>query len=403
MKKITKFQIFRLIIQFMFLIFLPGLYVIVFNNIVTSFQAITAGNATFFGLAQTIIIILSTIVIGRFFCGWVCAFGTYNDIVYTLFNKIFRVTRIKVSKNMDKGLKLLKYIILIFLLIFVSTKILNVDKISPWGAFANITDPTNLFSTYLIGFLILIVITIFGIFIERFFCRYLCPLGAIFKIFPKMRVFKIEKLTNNCGSCKACSNECSMGIDLSTSDTIKNGECIQCFKCIEICPRKNCKATVAINVVDKTAVAAIAVGTLTGALIINNNIQNSKTKILADNIATTIDVQNNVPSTSDTSIVTPAPVVKKTKYNDGEYTASAVGYRPGLNVIVIIKNDKITKISIGKNNETPDFASIPFVKIPAAIINSQSTSVDTISGATYTSRGIINAVDDALKKATVIN
>lgn len=87
------------------------------------------------------------------------------------------------------------------------------------------------------------------------------------------------------------------------------------------------------------------------------------------------------------------------QYKDGVYTGEAVGYAPGLQVEVTIASSKIAAIKITKHNETPGFYERAFQVVPQAIIESQSTKVDTISRATYSCVGIMNAVSDALADA----
>ena len=93
------------------------------------------------------------------------------------------------------------------------------------------------------AFLILVFIIIGAIFIERFFCKYLCPLGAIFAITSKLRLFKIDKPSAKCGKCRVCTNNCPMGIKLYKNEKVNNGECINCLRCTEVCPRKNAQAS----------------------------------------------------------------------------------------------------------------------------------------------------------------
>jgi uncharacterized protein with FMN-binding domain len=89
-----------------------------------------------------------------------------------------------------------------------------------------------------------------------------------------------------------------------------------------------------------------------------------------------------------------------TKYKDGVYTASARGYGPNLTVEVTISYDQITDIQIVSHNErNARYYAYPMQAIPQAIISSQSTDVDAVSGATRTSDGIMNAVDAALAQA----
>ncbi len=88
-------------------------------------------------------------------------------------------------------------------------------------------------------------------------------------------------------------------------------------------------------------------------------------------------------------------------FADGTYEGSAKGYGGKITVSVIIKDGKIASIAILNNNETPAFLSKAKTKVISEILTNQSTNVDTVSGATYSSVGIINAVRNALSKAVV--
>lgn len=121
---------------------------------------------------------------------------------------------------------------------------------------------------------------------------------------------------------------------------------------------------------------------------------------------TTAPTQSPTPTPDNSQPVTtetPAPVeptAGQTRYNDGTYTGTADGYRPGLVVEIVIKNDTIVSVTVIDHNEKNErFWGYPVEAVPQWIIEAQSTDVDTVSGATYTSRGIKNAVDDALSKA----
>lgn len=83
-------------------------------------------------------------------------------------------------------------------------------------------------------------------------------------------------------------------------------------------------------------------------------------------------------------------------YSDGTYEGTANGYSNNLKVQVEVSGGKISDIEILSHNETPGFCEKAFKQVPASIIQKQSTDVDTVSGATYTSKGIINAVNNAL-------
>lgn len=89
------------------------------------------------------------------------------------------------------------------------------------------------------------------------------------------------------------------------------------------------------------------------------------------------------------------------QYTDGTYEGTASGYSSGLKVQVTISNGKISDVQVVSHNETPGFCERAIETVPAEIVSAQSTNVDTVSGATYTSVGIINAVNSALSNAQV--
>jgi NosR/NirI family transcriptional regulator, nitrous oxide reductase regulator len=389
MKKISKLQIGRMLVQLVFLVLLPGLFTITFSEIKQVYTAIISRSFNFASawpsLIEVLILIPLTIIVGRFFCGWICAFGTFNDILYMISKRVFN-TKYRVSEKIDSALKYLKYVILVFIVAVIWTSGSTIfNSSSPWDAFAQLTDFKEAISTYAIGFTLLVLITAGSMLIERFFCRYLCPLGAIFAITSKIRIFHIDKPKDKCGACRICTNNCPMGIQLYKDDKVKSSECINCMKCVSVCPRKNTQATIAgehINPAMGSAAAIAAFAGMYGALIMVAPVTDSK-------LASADTVKNSI-----------AQAAPQETYKDGTYTGTGRGYRPGLQVEVTIEDSKITDIEIGSNNETPRYTTRPFNTIPQEIIESQSTDVDTVSGATRTSNGIIAAVEDALNQAS---
>lgn len=381
----------RLITQLVFLVLLPGLFTITFSEIKQIYTMLLKGNFNYStawpGLIEVLILIPLTMLVGRFFCGWICAFGTFNDILYMISKKLFK-TKYRVSEKVDSALKYLKYVILAFIVAVVWTSGTTIFKSSnPWDAFAQLTDFSEAVNTYAIGCIILTFIAAGSMLIERFFCRYLCPLGAIFAITSKIRIFDIDKPRDKCGACRICTNNCSMGIQLYKDDKVRSGECINCMKCVTVCPRKNTQATIAGEHINPALGSAAAIAAFAGMYGAINMLAPGADSNLA----------NASAGTAQNSIVTASP---QETYKDGTYTGTGRGYRPGLQVEVTIEDSKITDVEIGSNNETPRYTTRPFNTIPKEIIQSQSTDVDTVSGATRTSNGIIAAVQDALNQAS---
>lgn len=388
--KISKLQIIRHITQIIFLIFIPDLFTLIFSQIKQIYLMISSGNfSTTYGFKQlltAIIIIPLTILLGRFFCGWLCTFGAVNDFIYIVSRRLFKI-KFKISEQIDSKLKYLKYIILVFIALFIWTGTSNsFDSYSPWTAFAYLDNPNEAILKYTGGFTFLVLIAIGAIFIERFFCRYLCPLGAVYSIVSKIRIFKISKPREKCGNCRLCTNNCSMGIKLYEVDKVSSGECINCLKCIDTCPRKNTQATIFNEKVNPLLPSAVAIAAFTGLNSLGSTIMKNNTEGSVQN-SSTISVNNNKP--------------QQNEYKDGTYTGSAYGKNSDIKVSVTVKSGKISNIEILSSNESK--GKQVFDVVPKAIIDNQSTKVDAVSGATLTSKAVMEAVNNALNEAKVGN
>ncbi len=174
-------------------------------------------------------------IVGRIFCGWICALGTIQDIP-----KFFVKKKFIVPEKLDKVLSNLKYLVLI-IIIFLTWKTakLVIDPYDPFAAYTHIPAGfESLLADYSIGFGSLVLMFIVSFFYERLFCKYLCPLGAIYAIVGKISPFKIKRNKSTCIDCKKCTNVCPAHIKVSELDEVKPVECYSCMKCVSTCPTK---------------------------------------------------------------------------------------------------------------------------------------------------------------------
>ena len=232
-----------------------------------------------------------------------------------------------------------------------------------------------------VGFILFILIAIASMFIERFFCRYLCPLGAVFAIISKLKITKIQKIKAKCGNCRICTNNCAMGIPLYKYDIIKNGECINCMQCITSCPKKNVTFTVCGDDVRPLVTGVVAVSVMTGFYY-------------AGNLVVDATVLNNMLIEQQLS-----QSIISNLYKDGIYKGSGTGFRGSTTTVsVVVKNGKITDITTLSCQDDKKFYDKAFNTVIGEIIYTQSTSVDAVLGATFSSNGIMEAVENALSK-----
>lgn len=380
-KKTSFFQIARHCVQAVAFILFPGLFITTFSSIKELVVTIASGSFTVSSMASQIVLVaavlLITMLMGRFFCGFLCSFGAMGDLFRFIGSKL-GIRRAPITEKTDKGLKMIKYVLLIAIVVFVwflKLPVLDGNN-DPWTVFGRITylKGPDFAAMLSIGGVLLIAIMIGSLFIERFFCRYLCPLGAVFAATSGIRLFRIRKPRRNCGNCAACTRVCAMGIPLYQDDVISSGECIDCFKCKDICPRENISANPA------PAIAAVAAASaITGFYYVGN---------LAGSLST------------GSSAYATSTVADQGPYTDGTFTGSASGYHGTTKVQVTVANGYITNITILSYGDDEQFFSKAKTTIINEIIAAQDTNVSTVSGATFSSKGIIGAVENALSGTT---
>jgi len=167
------------------------------------------------------------LIAGRGFCGWFCPFGTLNDLLS------FRKVRVRASFSYSK------YAVLIGTLIaawaFTDTMFCKLCPAASIEAsipylflgVAKVNAPFLLHMGTLAGTLLGMVL------IARFWCRYLCPMGAILSLFNRVSLLRVRLEANRCTGCGICSSSCPMGIDPHVEHD--NHNCIKCGECVEAC------------------------------------------------------------------------------------------------------------------------------------------------------------------------
>jgi polyferredoxin len=180
-----------------------------------------------------------TLLFGPVFCGWICPFGTVEEFVGKIGRKIFKKRYNNfIPFKLDKLLKYLRYVILLLVVILTATSgKLLFSNVDPYFALFNIwsSEVTRL------SLLVLGLILIGSLFVERPWCKYLCPFGALLGIFNFFRIVKLKRNEKTCINCKVCDRVCPMNIDISTSKVITDHQCISCLLCTDemACPVSN--------------------------------------------------------------------------------------------------------------------------------------------------------------------
>lgn len=194
-------------------------------------------------------ILLFCVLLGRVVCGFICPVGFLQDILY-----LIPLPKLKPLKRVDSGFRYLKYFVLASILILIP--LFFVDRygnpvpifckyICPSGTiFASI--PLLLTNNNLLGQIgilffiklgVAIALVILSIVLYRPFCKYLCPLGAIYGLFNFVSILRLKVDKSRCTSCMACEKKCPMNV--AVLKNINSRECIRCGKCVSAC-KANC-------------------------------------------------------------------------------------------------------------------------------------------------------------------
>ena len=223
----------RALIQILYFLFLPSVYTTAFAGVKYIFTQIGVGEAIGMTPFVTVLIVLCayTILFGRFFCGFACAFGSLGDGIHA-----FCLLQIYLPHLFLKYLVLTVIAVLCFAGVYGKAK-----GTSPWDVFSMLHAGNLRLQGYLPGVILLLLIIVGMCLEERFFCRNLCPMGAVFSLLPVLPFFALHRDRENCiKGCSGCTKKCPSGIGLPEDGSLKvEGDCFQCQKCIDTCPKKH--------------------------------------------------------------------------------------------------------------------------------------------------------------------
>lgn len=209
-----------------------------------------------------------TLIVGRFYCGWVCPLGTLQQVVGWLAR--FKLpTHERVRSNAYRRIQGLKYAVLIGFLfaalaagtvrwrnrhmpdsnahlggslqtglldpVCLATRGVDLALLplaERWGLSVSVAPRSYVQAIWTGG--VLAGVLLLCLWLPRFYCRYVCPLGALFGILARWSFWRIGKTSLTCSQCLRCERDCEGAC--SPSDVMRPAECVLCFNCLHVCP-----------------------------------------------------------------------------------------------------------------------------------------------------------------------
>jgi polyferredoxin len=192
------------------------------------------------------IILLYGILFGRLICGFLCPFGFVQDLLYRI-----KAGKMRVPRGVDAPLRKAKYVILVvFVILLPLTAGSAYGAGIPWFCkficpagtlqaglpLMAVNEDLRLATGVLFAFKlsVLAVVIIAAILIYRPFCKYLCPLGAIYGLLNRWSFYGMQVDKSRCVGCGACEKTCKM--DVEVRKNVNSPECIRCGACKSVCP-----------------------------------------------------------------------------------------------------------------------------------------------------------------------
>lgn len=180
-----------------------------------------------------------SLIMKKGFCGWICPIGTLSQYLWMAGERVFS-RNFRIGPFTDISLRSLKYVLLgLFLFLIViamPTTMMGLFFIADYYKIVDVRMLKFFTEMTAVTAVVLSVLVALSVLYKNFWCRYLCPYGALLGLLSRMSPFKVRRNEEKCIHCHACTKHCPSLIDVEKNKVVKSEECFGCLTCVSRCP-----------------------------------------------------------------------------------------------------------------------------------------------------------------------
>lgn len=191
------------------------------------------------GLVLLVLILAGGLLLKKTFCSWLCPLGTISESLAAVGWRVFR-RKVKLPRILDYPLRSIKYLLLFFFVWAVffqmTPKAIELFLNSPYNKVADIKMMLFFADISPFALKVLLGLVVLSLVLPYFWCRYLCPYGALLGALSLFSPLKVTRRLSSCIDCNLCAQACPANLPVDRLKRVRSDECFGCLSCVAACP-----------------------------------------------------------------------------------------------------------------------------------------------------------------------
>ncbi len=185
--------------------------------------------------------LLMSLLLKKAFCSWLCPIGTVSEYLWKLGGRLFR-GNLRIARWLDLPLRGLKYVLLALFMAVIG--VMSADALdgfmqTPYGLVVDVKMMNFFREMSGTAAVIILALVLLSMLIQNFWCRYLCPYGALLGLASLLSPLKIRRDQNACIDCGKCARTCPASLPVDRLVQVRSVECSACMACVAACPAQD--------------------------------------------------------------------------------------------------------------------------------------------------------------------